>query len=149
MTLPIRLRWAEPSDESFIVYSWVESYYDGPMNTHFTPDGDRWRAYDKQWWWKIYQPVVKDILSREGVKVSVACLESDPNVVLGWLCYEPGVVHYLTTKYRFDEFKREIQDALVGPILDKPIMLSHYLVKFGRPIPEKWTLNPLWMLEEE
>lgn len=82
------IRPANAADIPFIYSTWVKSYrYDGDMpktrNSVFFP---------------CYQRVIDHILDRPNNKVSVACHIDAPETILGYMAYEPMVLHYAFTK---------------------------------------------------
>lgn len=50
---------------------------------------------EKDSYYKAYEPYIKVILSRPNVKVRLAVLEEDHDVVFGWSASEPKILHYV------------------------------------------------------
>lgn len=71
----IRLRDYSPSDLNFVLATWLRgAYY-----------GDTWFSQiPKNIFMEQYHHVLTQFLAREGVKVKVACLIEDPDVILGY-----------------------------------------------------------------
>ena len=114
--LPIRVRQADEGDASFIYSSWLKSY--AAQNK----DQPKLTLYE------MHREVVSRLL--EDSITLVACMEDDPDQVLGWLCAQriPKflVVHYCYTKAPFRRF------GLARTLLNafdykpgEPIVISH------------------------
>lgn len=114
--LPVRVRKADDGDISFIYSSWLKSY--AAQNK----DQPKITVY------KMHRKVVQRLLE-DGITL-VACMEDDPDQVLGWLCAQriPKflVVHYCYVKapYRRFGLARALIDAFeYRP--GEPVAVSH------------------------
>ena len=85
----VALRPKQADDESFIYSSWLRSYRSSPIVTHMNNDV----YYDN------HKLVIKKLL--EISDVMIACNPEDPDQIYGFICYEPGIIHYLYVKYPF------------------------------------------------
>ena len=114
--LPIRVRQADEGDASFIYSSWLKS------NAAQNKDQPKITVYE------MHREVVSRLL--EGGITLVACMEDDPDQVLGWVCAQRTpkflVVHYCYTKAPFRRF------GLARTLLNafdykqgEPIVISH------------------------
>lgn len=84
---PVRIRRAAPSDLAFIVDGWRNSWRLAQTNCR-KPSDVYHHTFDRL--------VVHGILAEPDTTVIVACDQDEPDVLLGWLCYTPGVptLHY-------------------------------------------------------
>ena len=88
--MEIRIRGAIPSDINFIYATWLRSYRYGSttgrsvQNTIFFPE---------------YNKVIDNLLSKS--TVLVACLDTDNEVIFGYLVYEANTIHYCFIKESF------------------------------------------------
>lgn len=88
------LRPVRSDDVALITNSWLTSYRD---SCHV------WGVPDRSYYWCEHK-VLEHLIPRSAVVV--ACLEEDPNVILGWIAYEMAedgvmVLHYLYVKKHF------------------------------------------------
>jgi len=114
--LPVRIRKADEGDISFIYSSWLKSY--AAQNK----DQPKITVY------KMHREVARRLLE-DGITL-VACMEDNPDQVLGWLCAQriPKflVIHYCYVKAPFRRFglARALVDAFeYRP--GEPVALSH------------------------
>lgn len=115
-TSVIHLRPLQPSDEAFVFSTWL------------TSAGDAWRtrwsrepassfplltahalAHVPHTFTRAH---AADILNRRDTVTRVACLDDDPDTLLGWAAAQPGVVHWVHVKH---SMRRE---GLAGDLLD-------------------------------
>lgn len=104
----LTLRPVSQDEYPLIVDSWVRSY--SGFSSSDEPDAHR-KSYNaqlpfnymQQWlWFKMHRNMVKNLL--DGSNVAVATLESVPDEVVGWICWQdptdqfPLVVHYTFVK---------------------------------------------------
>lgn len=93
------------ADISFIYSTWLRSYhYDS-----FT------KSTAKSIYFENYKLVLDHILKT--AQVYVACSKEDPNVIFGYVVYEPETIHYVFVKEAFRRFglaKALIKEALGG-----------------------------------
>jgi hypothetical protein len=88
------IRPAQSSDINFIYKTFLTSYrYNSAIgktctNTVFFAE---------------YQKVLDSILSKADAKVLVACHRDEPEVIFGYLIYEPGTLHYAFVKEAFQK----------------------------------------------
>jgi len=114
--LPVRIRKADEGDISFIYSSWLKSY--AAQNK----DQPKITVY------KMHREVVSRLLE-DGITL-VACMEDNPDQVLGWLCAQriPKflILHYCYVKAPFRRFglARSLVDAFEYRS-GEPVALSH------------------------
>lgn len=85
------LRAGVPDDHNFIKQTWLKCY----RNSAFA------RAIRDSVFFAFHHPIVERILARPGTAIRVACLPDAPEVILGYLVHEGGVVHWVYTKGAF------------------------------------------------
>lgn len=84
-----QLRPSLPTDEGFVYSSWLKSYRDAPAMSGISNT--------------IYYANVHGIIENvlKTAKVIVACNDEDPQLIYGYIVYEPGTVFYGYTKHSF------------------------------------------------
>lgn len=89
MTL-MQLRDAEASDISFIYDSFMKSYKaDGPLGKITT----------KRVFFQEFPQVIDRILSTS--KVQIMCLSEEPKIIVGYIIFQPQLIHYIFVKEPF------------------------------------------------
>lgn len=117
-------RLYRPTDEGFVVKTWLDSYARSQY-------GRRWGAKNGRVLdsldtiWNKHRPIVLALI-REA-RIDVVCDTSDANQLYGWACTEPGQVHYAIVKYSVvaNGFGKEMLELLFGGRLAEPHALSH------------------------
>lgn len=120
---PVGFRNLVAEDREFVISSWLRSHQrDGDWLRRLESRG---RYFDR------HGPVVERLLAH--AKTLVACNPLEPSRVLGYVCHEPGVLHYLLVKapFRWDGTSPEhprIGSALLAEAFgnEKPIDCSHW-----------------------
>jgi hypothetical protein len=79
-------------DEAFIYATWRNSAYFGQPNR---PKDSKDEAREK---FKLYTAKIRKILDREATQVKIACLQSDPTFIVGYLVSEKNHLHWAYTK---------------------------------------------------
>lgn len=83
------VRDGKEQDLPFIYSSWLLSLW----------GGNEWFRYiDKNIFFKKYHDVIESILNRPKLKLSIACLIEDPEIILGFSAIELGTLHYVFVK---------------------------------------------------
>lgn len=122
-------RLAQESDHPLIYATWLKSQYYG--NAWF-------KAIEKSIFYGGYKAVVGQRLATATVVVS--CLESDPDVVLGYACFSPDgtVLHYVYVK------KAWRQLGIAKELVPSTITTVSSITKIGRMLKERKNLvfNP-------
>lgn len=122
------IRQATKEDEAFIYATWLRSQYFG--NTWF-------KQMEKDAFFDNYKNVVAARLASSLVLVS--CLESDPEVVLGYAVYSPDktTLHWIYVKRAWRQLG--IARELAAP----EITSVSSLTKIGKALmPKEWKFNP-------
>ncbi len=118
-------------DSAFMYSTWLNSY-------HY----DSWaRTTSKTVFFTQYKQVIDNILTRS--MFTVAALKDDPEVILGYLISEPGIVHYLFVKEAFRKFG--IATSLVKAVLQEDrFIITHKTQRAKLAIKNKEhiTYNP-------
>jgi hypothetical protein len=85
--IPVALRAMRPSDEPFVYAAWIGSYRTsaqaGVVPNHL--------------FYAVTKAAVKQLLAR-GMRVVLAVNPDDDDQLLGFVAYEPGVLHYIFVK---------------------------------------------------
>ncbi len=93
----VRLRPIKSDDVALVTNSWLMSYRD---SCHV------WGVPDQSYFWCEHK-ILESLIPRSAVVM--ACLEDDPNTILGWIAYEMAsncmVLHYLYVKKPFRGMK--------------------------------------------
>jgi GNAT superfamily N-acetyltransferase len=86
------IRPARGSDLNFLYSTWLNSY---------RCDSSLGRSTKKSVFFAQYYGVLDAIFEKPGTATLVACLPDDESVILSFLVFGPGVVHYCFTKQSF------------------------------------------------
>ncbi len=99
-------RRAVPLDMKCVIDNWLKSYKTSPWAGVVTND----QYYD------VHHETIRQLLAR-GAKLLVACNRTDPNQILGWICYEAvdggDCVHFVYVKETAGLRRRGIAAELV------------------------------------
>ena len=110
--LPVAFRPMEPGDRHFIMSSWLRGHNKAGDWPHRlgTPRCNLDRGelgcgccrFTHRRYWKEHGQVVERLLHRS--TVVVACNPADPHQVLGYVVFEPGMLHWIFVKevFRWD-----------------------------------------------
>lgn len=95
------IRKAEEGDISFIFRSWLMGAYHGnrPVKGVRIPlgaPGDYLGSIDQDAFMKGYHSHIERMLGVSNVQV--ACLRDNPDVILGYSVFQPGVLHWVFVK---------------------------------------------------
>lgn len=144
MPQPFKIRPAQANDINFVLHSWLKRYRDA-ISARLVTDRV---YYEKQ------HAVIRAILGKPGLKISVACDLTDENLIYGYCVGEQltedwVIVHWTYVKGPFRKF-------LVGTALLKDVIGSatniHYshrthLVEFlDKNKQAKWNPFYVWSL---
>ena len=96
------------SDKNFIFASWLRGLYYG--NSLF-------REMNKDVFMSNYHKVIEQILALDSTKIKVACLEEDPEVILGYAVLGgPTRLHWVFVKSHWRGIL--IAESLIPPTVD-------------------------------
>jgi GNAT superfamily N-acetyltransferase len=122
--LPIELRKARKSDVPFLMNSWLTSFRDGKM-----VGGVPNRIY-----YYNHHKILEQVIPRSAVMVAVD--QRDPDLIVGWACYEVTdgalVMHYVYVKKRFRGWG--VASNLVNTILEiesPPVVMYTHINREG------------------
>lgn len=124
------VRKAKAMDIPFLTNSWLESFREGHM-VSCIPN----RVY-----YAHHHSVIEQVMSK--ATVLVVCPETDPDIILAWMCFEKTdvglVIHYAYTKrsFRRQGFCKRIYDFILEEEKPELLMASH-LTQVGRRLLEK------------
>jgi hypothetical protein len=127
MSSVVKIRSATSDDLPFIYSSWIKSYRHG--NPACLRAGSEYFSGQHR--------VIERLLER-GAEIRIACYSESPHLILGWMCSEPGTIHYVYVKKPYRRL--HIATQLVG---QRPVQ-TRYTHRTGRmPQPPKtWRYEP-------
>lgn len=138
---PIALRPAEVGDRAMILDSWFKSYSDSPWAHHV----GRYGLFESE-----HPKVIERIVS--SCPVIVACLEDDPEYIVGWACTRGPLIHYCYVKGKFRG--NNVARAMLLPFeKDTRVQYTHTVptkrLVDGTPkaLPDGWRYNPYLLRE--
>ena len=110
--LGIELRLAGADDMNFVYSSWLSAIATSEK-----------RRTPKEIVYKNHREIMARSLNKS--RVIVACMHECKDQILGWLCHEDDVLHYLYVKQPFR--KHGIARMLVDHLnLDEPYTVTHW-----------------------
>jgi GNAT superfamily N-acetyltransferase len=83
----IELREPVPGDINFLLSTMLKGLYYGSKF---------WALVDQEAFFKNYEPFLKNLLIFNYVKI--ACLQEDPDVILGYSLYKNNILHFIFVK---------------------------------------------------
>lgn len=114
------IRLAKPEELNFIYSTWLNNY---------RHDSSLGKSCRNSVFFAEYPSVLDHILHRPLTKVLVTYFEESPDLILAYLVYEPGILHYLFTKeiYRSHSIATSLFMKAFEEDLKKssPIQLTH------------------------
>jgi GNAT superfamily N-acetyltransferase len=120
------LRPAQPADAVYVMHSWLRSYESSAVAR------DMGRSY-----YLSHERTIRRILER--ADVLVACLEDDPETIVGYAVTGPETVFYVYVK---KDFRRlGIARALLAPYLELATIYTHKSAR-ALPVPASWVYVP-------
>jgi len=125
----LTIRVANKEDENFIYSCWMRGvfYNNEYMRGQITEDA----------FFKMYRSVIKKVLKREDVSCLMACIIEQPDVVVGFSVFEPGVLHWVYVKQAWRGFG--IAKELVP---DGVHSVTHLTKQAAEHKPKEWVFNP-------
>lgn len=144
MTSEWTTRPAKPEDLNFIYSSWQKSYQ---CDSYF---GNSAR---KSIFFENYPSIVDSILARPNVDVVVACLNDNPNVILGYLVFElENILHYCFVKECWR--RAGIARGLVAAAFFEPVggLVFTHRTKTAEPVIARYpslNYNPFLLFQRE
>lgn len=149
MAYNILVRPARATDVPFISSTWLKSFRgeEAKGKKHYNRGGYGSEGIPNRFYYYYHHKVLETLIP-ESV-ILVACLESSPDTILGWACYQivdtALVLHYVYTKFNFRKFGvatrllKEIFEAEKPPA----VFVTHLMPHLKRRVREKgWLYNP-------
>lgn len=136
----IEIRPMAETDLPFIYSTWIHAIYNGNrwdknMLIHKGPPFDFYSEMDEPIFHENYRKVIERLMRRSSVKV--ACLKEDNDVILGWSCSEPEVLHFVFVK---DAWRRM---GIAKDLVPGNIQFITHLTKIGQYAKKgHWKFNP-------
>jgi hypothetical protein len=122
--IEISVRSPQPSDINFILSTALKGLYYGSKF---------WAEIDQDCFFKNYEPFLKTLMLKFNIKV--ACLEDDPDVILGWIMHHNETVDFVFVKKSY----RKLGIArLLWP--DNVTTVSH-ITDIGNAVRKKMNLK--------
>jgi len=142
----------DESERSYVFASWIQSYgVTARRRFQRLPDGEvdfggEFQGMRLNVYYEIYDPVVRALLERS--TIVVATTPEEPDIILGWMALEDGVLHYVHTKKRFRRFG--VAKWMLDGVRDAPIVFTH---QFAYPVRSligpKWNYDPMGRFEKK
>jgi hypothetical protein len=90
----IKIRELNPNDIALVYSTWLRSY---KFSSQFA------RNISKDVFFENHHKIITHILTLPDTRVSIACLEEDENVIIGWFCYQhlSNIAQYMFVKRGF------------------------------------------------
>jgi hypothetical protein len=97
--IPVKLRLANLTDKNFIFSKWLKNY---KFSSRFA------KRIKNDVFYKWHQLILENIMARPSCSVVIAHPIDDPDVNLGFICYEnqndTKIIHYVFVKPEFRNF---------------------------------------------
>ena len=123
----IAIRDIEPTDSSFLFSTWKNSLYYTKPYRHIPRD-----IYNYS-----YDAVITKILNRPNVEVKVACLDANTDIILGYIAYEPKILHWIYVK---EDWRRL---GIAKRLFPAGIKASTHITELGSALmPDDMVFNP-------
>ena len=124
------LRQATPDDNAFIYATMLRSLaHSSPTFEHVNTSA----------FYKNYAKVVQHILRKPGTETWVACLQSEPECILGYAIHEADVLHFAFVKkaWRGQGIGRQLITLV-------PVTVCTHITNIGLALAKKhsWDFNP-------
>ena len=116
-------RAGRTDDLNFIYSSWLKGLRYG---------NDWFEAIDQYQYFRAYHQVLENVLIRPNCSIKVACLASDPDVILGYSVFEGSKIHWIFVKRRW----RGI--GLGKQLLPVTMSVCTHLTKIGKSLLKKF-----------
>jgi len=124
--LKISIREPEETDIPFFFTTWLHGLYYG--NSWFN-------AIDKDVFYEKYHEVLKLLLGRSSLRV--ACMEDEPDVILGYSVFTDTTLHWVFVKKAWRKL------GIAKRLIPQDINTVSHLTKLGKALkPKDWKFNP-------
>jgi hypothetical protein len=121
-----------PSDHDYIAKSWFETFRGSSLARSLSPEIYRRR----------FSPLIDHLLEKSTVTI-IADDESN-NVILGWICHDGALLHYLHVR---DAFHRQGHATALLAAIDKVKVYTFRTLdwqKFGQDLCPDAVYDPAW-----
>lgn len=131
------LREGLPSDHAFVYATLLRDYR--------TSDVARTLADDRRHFFEGHHSLVEKLLRR--ARLDVACGIEDPDVIVGWILWEPALPMRLHYIYVREPYRRlgVAQDLLANCVGTAPVIYTHrtrlVATAIRHKIPDTWAFN--------
>lgn len=85
--LDVTVRPPEPADINFLLSTMLKGLYYGSKF---------WALVDQEAFFSNYEPFIKNLMLKS--QISIACLDDDQDVILGWSIYSGETLHFVFVK---------------------------------------------------
>ena len=131
----LKIRPSEQSDYSFLIAAWLNNYR---RESYFAA-----RITDKVFF-HHHHDIVERLLARS--RVLVACVPDDPNEIIGYIVWEPGILHWTYVKKAFRKLgvgaallkATDLPDDLAGVSITHPTKLWFTTKQNGNGLEAKF-----------
>ena len=122
----IKIRLGKPEDIPFINNTWLYSLYNGSQYSNM----------EKDTFMREYRQTIGTLMSKPGVTVTVACLQDDENVIVGWACWESDILHFIYMK------KMWRRNGIHFQLIPEIKRYTHITRQFLKIKPKELVFNP-------
>lgn len=122
----VKIRDAALGDYHFIIASWLQGYF------HSQPFFKEMKLHT---FCSFYEKVVKALMAKSVMKV--ACLESDPDVIIGYSVHQSPILHWVFVRPAWRN--KKVATALVPKDITT---VTHLTVAGTAAKPKHWEFNP-------
>ena len=134
------LNRANEQEYNLVLAGWLRTYVgtkEKPSSVNLT--------IERSVMYRLYQPVVKEIIERSNVVV--ACLADARDAVLGWVAFEGLVVHYICVKPRWQRLG--VATFMLCDFAElRDVMYTHKTSDGSKlPIAKGWEYHPMGRFE--
>lgn len=149
MAQNIHIRPARATDIPLITSSWLKSFRgeESKGRQHYNKGGYGSEGIPNRFFYYYHHKILEALIP-ESV-VLVACLETDPDTILGWCCAQVVdtalVIHYLYVKYNFRKFgiARRLVTTLLESERPPAVFVTHLMPHLKRKVRDlNWLYNP-------
>lgn len=128
------IRLATPSDENFVVATFLRSVYH---------DSSWFSMIPEQIFMSVYRSVIKRLFALTDKYITViACLPEDPDIILGFsiVNLEGTVLHWVYVKKKWRRYG--IASKLIPPTITTVTHLNKLGFELNKQLNKNWIFNP-------
>lgn len=104
--MQVKIRQALAEDKNFVLSTWLRNY----RHSSAFARGIRTSVY-----FEWHHRLLVNLMARPECTVLIACDEEEPNLILGYIAFEQGIVHYVYVKRSMRGFglgKKLLEEAM-------------------------------------